>query len=279
MKQYYKELEELFKEWEKAYNEQGKGHLFCKDGLMRIPEKTDEEIEKLWDEAPRRIVFMVKDSPDGGNDDVRNWLINPSNPKLGEQTRNLKGGRVGRSGFIPNIAKMFYGLLNLRKDNREDIGFQNIEKKENIAKVKDTWVKKPFAIVEAKKAAGGSSVHHPHVVGALTDDEEFLRKELDILQPNIIVCCDPAGSQFDFVTQKYMKSEPIRIEYKDEYKDKNNRTIDIDCCLYYYPKEKVVVIKSYHPTNLGKKGGKRTIYERVMRPFHKLMKDYPDINI
>ena len=139
MKQYYKELEELFKEWEKAYNEQGKGHLFCKDGLMRIPEKTDEEIEKLWDEAPRRIVFMVKDSPDGGNDDVRNWLINPSNPKLREQTRNLKGGRVGRSGFIPNIAKMFYGLLYLRIDNREEFGFQNIEK--NIVKVKDAlWV-------------------------------------------------------------------------------------------------------------------------------------------
>lgn len=64
-----------------------------------------------------------------------------------------------------------------------------------------------------------------------------------------------------------------------EYKDKKNRTNDIDCCLYYYPIEKVVVIKSYHPTNLGKKGGKRTIYERVMRPFHKLMKDYPDIII
>jgi hypothetical protein len=57
--------------------------------------------------------------------------------------------------------------------------------------------------------------------------------------------------------------EKIEYDYPDVKKMKK-------CCLWYYPEDGVAVIKSYHPTRLGKDDW--MIYERVISPFHQLLK-------
>ena len=66
------------------------------------------------------------DNPDGWATDLRIWLIGDGENY--NHNRALCGGKVGKTGFLPNIARMFYGLyenpcigfneLNIRKLER-----------------------------------------------------------------------------------------------------------------------------------------------------------------
>lgn len=256
---YNEQLDKLFSRWISTLNDEQKS-LFCKDGLMIKFNEPATSVDEKWEKAKRRVMFLLKDknTPDG--DDTRLWMIDP---KYGEQTRNLSGGRVGKTGFMPNLARIFFGLLKTEKDVR--YGFSEVLDSHMDA-VRQAWNSEPFAFVEAKKLAGFSSVDSKDVLSAMEHDKELLIEEIKILQPNVIVCCDADDSQFTFVTQKYLEGKaPIKIEYS--YPAPRIKP----CCLWYYPSEKIAVIKSYHPSRLGKADW--MIYERVISPFHKLIQN------
>lgn len=203
-------------------------------------------------------MFLLKDknTPDG--DDTRLWLVDDRN---GLNSRRLAGGNVGKTGFLPNLARLLYGLLITQKDVR--FGFDEV-KKQKMGDVRRFWNNEPFAFVESKKLAGYSSVTSKTVTAAMLRDEVFLKEEIDILSPNIIVCCDADDSQFDFITSRYFAGKVAdKIEYS--YPDANMKP----CCLWYYSTDGVAVIKSYHPSRLGKADW--MIYERVISPFHQLV--------
>ena len=251
-------LDELFNRWMMELSEEQK-FLFCKDGLMLKAEQPFEFVDEKWEKSERRIMFLLKDknTPDG--DDTRLWLIDQKN---GANNRRLSGGNVGRTGFLPNIARLFYGLLNTNTNYR--VTFEEVKKtkKEDVKRV---WNDEPFAFIETKKLAGYSSVSHKEMQMAMERDEAFLKEEIDILSPNIIVCCDADDSQFDFITQRYFAGlEVEKIEYS--YPDAKMKP----CCLWYYPTKNVAVIKSYHPSRLAKADW--MIFERVISPFQKLVK-------
>lgn len=251
-------LDELFKRWMMELSDEQK-LLFCKDGLMVKAEQPFDFVDEKWEKSERRIMFLLKDknTPDG--DDTRLWLIDQKN---GVNNRRLSGGNVGRTGFLPNIARLFYGLLNTNTNYRVTFDEVKKSKKEEVIKV---WNVEPFAFIETKKLAGYSSVSHEEMQMALEHDKAFLKEEIDILRPNIIVCCDADDSQFDFITQRYftgIEAEKIEYAYPDAKMKK--------CCLWYYPTKKVAVIKSYHPSRLGKADW--MIFERVISPFHELVK-------
>ena len=104
--------------------------------------------------------------------------------------------------FLKNLAKLLYGLLEMKSDyvlNDKDVD-------NRMPKVIDCWNSKPFVFIESKKLAGGKTVNERAIEDALLLDEVFLKKELDILSPNIIVCCNATGdSIFNFITQKYFR--------------------------------------------------------------------------
>ena len=251
-------LDELFCRWMGSLSEEEQ-LLFCKDGLLIKSDRPSEFVDEQWGKARRRVLFLLKDknTPDG--DDIRLWLIDERN---GKNNRRLAGGNVGRTGFLPNLARLLYGLLVTEKDMR--MGFEEV-KKSRMGEVRTIWNTEPFGFVESKKLAGYSSVSSKMVTDAMERDEAFLKEEIDILRPNIIVCCDADDSQFDFVTLRYFAGkEAEKIEYA--YPDANMKP----CCLWYYPTNGVAVIKSYHPSRLGKADW--MIYERVISPFHELVK-------
>ena len=258
--EYNRQLDALFIQWMEALSgEQRK--LFCKDGLLVKAGKPLDFVDEKWKNAPRRVAFLLKDknTPDG--DDIRLWL---TDKKHGENSRQLSGGQVGRTDFLPNIARMLYGLLVTKRNDR--LGFDKVQSTK-MNEVKEMWNNEPFALIETKKLAGYSSVSKSEMQKAIDKDKDFLTRELNILKPNIIICCDADDSQFNFVTQTYLAGKDAKkIEYS--YPNANIRP----CCLWYYPTEKVIVIKSYHPTRRGKANW--MIYERVISPFHELLKQY-----
>ena len=268
-------LNKLFKNWKEArhYDES----VFVSDGLVykKAPWKMEKEediagtiadtdINKLWNESPLRVAFLLKDTPNNWNDDIRQWMI--LDTKESAQSRNLSGGRVGRTGFLPNIARILFGIHNIKSLEYKD--FVDFKKgyKDMIVK---SWNSLPFAFVETKKIAGKPYVSAKEIQEFLKKDEEFLIQELDYIQPNIIICtCDP---QFDFITTKYLANETIKENDKIAYK--YPIAPYFECCLWYYHEKNIVVLKSYHPTNRGKI--QWTIFERVINPLRKLLEENP----
>ena len=247
---YFAQLNELFAEWMECLDDTDKP-LFCKDGLMLKAYQTEKSIDKLWDESPRRVMFVLKDknTPDG--DDTRLWL---TDGKRGKMNRELNGGEVTKTGFLPNIARILYGLVVETK------GYDQLD----MEKVVEVWNTVPFAFVEAKKLAGYSTVDKPQIEQALEKEGHFLLREIEILNPNIIVCCDAEDTQFDFITSEFEKIEKGEsIEYK--YPEKPH----FICGLRYYPTLNKVVIRSFHPTRIGK-AGDWAIYEKVISPFRQI---------
>ena len=257
-KSYYVQLDELFKKWLKQNADKVNAEGFCKDGIMLKAYKTEKSIDTLWDESSRRVMFVMKDknTPDGG--DTRLWFLDGVH---GEEVRNLMGGDVAKTGFLPNIARILYGLT------METIGFDQLD----MNKVIEVWNTVPFAFMEAKKTAGKSSVSNEEMVSALEKgDGDLLMKEIEILNPTIIVCCDAEDSQFDYISERFQREELgeiITIDYKYPHKPHFN------CHLRYYPTLNKAVIKSYHPTRIGK-AGDWVIYERVISPFRQLLNNY-----
>ncbi len=252
-------LDTLFKQWENSYDEVER-NKFCNDGLMLIPDNPNPDnlsyVDELWEKSERRVLFLLKDSPDGEKDDIRRWLIK------NEACRNLTG-LIGQTGFLPNIAMMLYGLMITKKEYR--LGYSEVLETK-MDEVKKMWNSTPFALVESKKVAGHSDVKDKEVADAIKRDAVFLKKELDILKPNIIVCC--GKPQFAFVTENYLKGKDHEEFVAQNYPDKRNYG-----CLWYYSKEGIAVIKSHHPTNRGKGKEKWKIYERVISPFGGLMNE------
>jgi len=264
METFNQRLDKLFDEWENKLPAKLK-EKFCRDGLMLRP--SGKDVNVLWHDATRRVAFLLKDKSDNSCDDIRLWLMYDT--KIGNYNRELKGGKVSRTCFLPNIARMLYGLLNVSIKDNNLLGFEEVNDYKMDA-VRKTWNEAPVALIETKKVAGVDTVSDAAMREALTRDNIPLQEELKILKPNIIVCCDANDSQFKFVTQKLFAGKRFDAVLNDkvEYDDVK------PCCLYYYPDEKVAVIKSYHPTRLGKKNW--MVYERVVCSLRKLLKEYPE---
>ena len=255
------QLDKLFDKWENKLPKELKAK-FCRDGLMLRPNGKD--VNDLWNNATRRVAFLLKDKSDNSCDDIRTWLT--TEKKIGKYNRELKGGIVGKTCFLPNIARMLYGLLNVSIKDNNPLGFKEVYNTK-MKEVREAWNTEPVALIETKKVAGVKTVSDTAMQEALTRDNLPLQEELRILKPNIIVCCDANDSQFKFVTEKYFAGKKFEAVLNNElvYNDVK------PCCIYYYPDEKVAVIKSYHPTRLGKKNW--MVYERVVCTLRKLLKE------
>ena len=276
------QLNALFEKWkdERKYD----SAFFVSDGLVykynkkwAIEKESDSVvgsvadifIDELWKFSSLRIAFLLKDTPDHWNDDIRQWLLLDTND--GEHTRTLFGGKVSKTGFLPNIARILFGLAGIKELKYAD--FDDFKRKYN-ERIIETWNTLPFAVVETKKIAGTPSVSIGEIKKYLRTDGYLLKEELDILQPNIIICTC-AEPQFKFVTEEYLGSEEISEEDKILYRYPQAESVE--CCLWYYRKKGVVVIKSYHPTYRGKIPW--TIFERVISPMRALLKKYPDLKL
>lgn len=274
---YNESLNKLFVEWKASY-EEDKRYLFCEDGLIVKYQSDNREydINKAWHDAERKIMFIVKDCPDEWGYDTRRLLVGYENHKgsqdNAEKTRDLKG----RTGYFKNIARMLHGLQYMTESNR---GKELDDQLYNNNLIKQTFNNIPFAYIEAKKLAGGRKCDSKELRKALECDGAFLAQEINILRPNIIVCCDQNGDIFNSVVkncfQNQLPTEDAKWDYIYEKEDGSN--CDFNCKLYYYKKERVLLFQSYHPTRLGKKECK--IYKKVLSPFSRYFERFKTFDI
>ncbi|MBQ6305932.1 MAG: hypothetical protein IJK78_05155 [Bacteroidales bacterium] len=255
-------LNTLFDLWEKSYDENDR-EKFCRDGLM-LKFNDSINVDELWEKSPRRILFLLKDNPDGKHD-TRLWLIDNNN---GNKNRNLK------TQFIKKIAQAFFGLIYCKYDNTGRINNNVVNSHDMIDVVKKTWNELPFAFVEAKKVAGGKTVSESQLKKALQRDAVFINEEFGILRPNVIVCCDSTGDAlFDFVTTEFLNSKEKPQEYGGNYILENGYVVpNLKTHLRYYTSNKTVVIKSYHPS--ARVGWK--FLEKIFSPYRAFIRDHPD---
>ena len=236
-------LNELFEEWKASCSESDRAaDRFCEDGLTL----KYKDVESGYD-------INAKDCPDEWGYDTRRLLVgypdNEASRINAEKTRNLKGG------FFKNIAKMLYGLYNMTEENK---GKELNDGAEDTGRLKTLFNEVPFAYVEAKKLAGGKTCNDAVLARTL------LAREIDILRPNIIVCCDTHGIIFDSVVRNYFNGIVPDDDHRWVYKYSES-PYDFECRLYYYEDEGVLLFNSYHPTSLGKEAW--TVSERVYSPF------------
>ncbi len=247
---YNTQLENLFAHWierSEQHNEpreEGNGRIiFTKDGLM---EKNDASINisEAWQQAKRRIMFLVKDQPSEWCDDSRLWLKDIEGEKL-QDRQNKENNRALRSRFLHNIANIFWGLWNVSPDKL----CTSEELHNSFEQVKECFNTHPFAYVECKKQGGYKSISDHTLLHYLNTYGDLLKEEIELLDPNIIVCTNP--NIYNFVQNKYGN------EF-EQIKGHNSIRIDL--------KHKKIILCSYHPSAWNV-----NVYEGVMAHFRAYM--------
>ncbi|MBR0503446.1 MAG: hypothetical protein IJJ77_09420 [Paludibacteraceae bacterium] len=187
------ELESLFSEWEKRL-----GTHFTKDGVMYQNGKTNEQVEQEWMASPIRVAFLLKDQHQfdskTSNEDIRYWLKdmpkdNPDARENKKRNRNLippkfNNGKRARKSIFKPIAFLLWGLSKVGKGANWE--FNDV--KANLEEVKKFINSQPFALVECKKDPGGPECKDPILKQHIKHYGDLLKKEIEILNPNMIVC-------------------------------------------------------------------------------------------
>ena len=143
-----KELNALFSEWKQKYPKyKGK---FISDGII------DEDEYNL---ANKKILFIAKEanSPNQSAGDFRTWW-----PK------------GVRDNFSYRLCEWAYGIL------------KDFPPLEDMDKDRASYIKK-IAFMNLKKIGGGSTVDYKALSQVVTDEAQFIKRQIDIIRPQIIV--------------------------------------------------------------------------------------------
>jgi len=248
-------LENLFARWierseqNNEPREDGYGRIiFTKDGLMKKND-TSINVGGAWKKASRRVIFLVKDQPSKWCDDSRLWLKDIDGESEKDR-QNKENNRALKSRFLHNIANIFWGLWNATPSNL----CTSEQLRTSFEQVKECFNTHPFAYVECKKQGGGTSISDQTLLQYLNKYGDLLREEIELLDPNIIVCTNPLIYNF---VQKVYGNEFERIE--------GHNSIRVDL------KHKKIILCSFHPSAWNV-----NVYEGVMDHFRAyLQSDIP----
>lgn len=210
-----KQLDSLFEYWKAKSKALKDADEIVTDGIMRKFVTTNTINNTPWKDRNLRIAFLVKDNPDGAHD-TRNWLEK-------EDNRNLK------SVFLHKIANLFYGLSHSTNDDGEQWWFGEIE--QHAEDVKTFFNTEPFAFVECKKQSGTTKIDDKKLETYIKKYKNLLNEEIEILNPNIIVCM--GQPIFDFVLKMYSATEENLVAEQN---------------IHYIPSCKKIIIYAAHPS-------------------------------
>lgn len=228
------QLDNLFEKWSQSCKH------FIKDGLMLKPDPIID-VDDVWLHAERRIAFLLKDQNQGTrehwSEDARLWPLHEGWPK-------------GQLFHI--IANSFYGLSHIDHEEYNQVWFGELDN----TKVIDYFNRNPFAFIECKKEPGESRLKDSTLRYYLTQEPHasFLSKELELLNPNIIVCY--GGPIFDFCINLYGKENLHDYGYNGNLK--------------YDKKKNIVIIYCEHPAK--PLTNKEKYHNITMDPFREFVK-------
>lgn len=197
------ELDDLLYLWKK-YDSSDK---FMSDGIMRNGHEGE------WYNSKCRIMFLLKEGSENGGD-VRDWLKEDSNDVNCIASRKL--GTIKHKGkptiFIP-LAYILYGIEYWVK-YKKICSFNEIPCKADFKHITI-----PFAYVEAKKVHGGGTANNKAIKTYVNDcgHKKFLEKEIQLLDPTIIVCFDNGSCRLEKTVRELTKNEKMSVKVITAY--------------------------------------------------------------
>ncbi len=253
-KDYVAENERILNEWRESNEKRGEKH-FADDGIMyrgtieeydcgteRFSDKEQEN--KMWNEAPLRILFLTKDQNAGGYDawDVRG------------ETGNLS------YAFFRNLMYQLYGLVNTTPEYKADYKFTN----EQAIELYNTF---PIARINAKKEAGTSSISNHTLRYYIERDKDLLKKQILNLDADIIVCCGYS----DYVEE----SGNLLLNFLKNECQYNLIKQDDDGWIYYDENEKKpkIAINNWH---FSARMSSEEWYNRITDAYHSFLEKHPN---
>lgn len=151
-----RQIDALMVQWNAAHKERGM-KCFISDGAVNAA---------AYEAAAPRICFFLKEAYSKDSDS--DWSL----------TEWLSGGAMTR--MWGTVAEWAYGLSHTTA--------LCIPKKPQLSHEEKTALLRSIAVVNVKKSGGVSSSDYANLLEHAAKDQSFLRRELDILQPEVIVC-------------------------------------------------------------------------------------------
>lgn len=233
--------QQILDEWQEEFVRRGNGpERFSYDGIMfkgeihrecgtddsnwvRKPsdEKNYTVENKLWETAPLRILFLSKDQPSGDKAYESNIM------SFRDKTTALEDYRLTSNRFLKRMAYAIYGLSKSTPDEVVPFDYPAEHEDEVLRWIDDF----PFAWINCKKEGGGSACSNSVLVSAMNDYKDFLVRQIQNVDADIIVCCgysDIIGSPiFDFLKENVYDFEYAGGDYEDIWFDKNSGKLAI----------------------------------------------------
>ena len=260
---YVKENERILKEWRKRNEERGEKH-FADDGIMyrgtigsikngtERYESDNKQENKMWNEAPLRILFLTKDQNAGkAGEEYDAWDVRGETGKLSY-------------AFFRNLMYQLYGLVNTKPGYKADYNFTN----EQAIELYNSF---PIARINAKKEAGTSSISNYTLRDYIERDKDLLKKQILNLDADIIICCGYS----DYVEGSgnlllnFLKKECYNyLDNKDD-----NGWIDDDGWIYYDKKNTKIAINNWQFSAIM---SSEEWYEQITDAYHRFLEKHPN---
>lgn len=156
MREIQQQLNDLMQEWKQLHLQAGHTD-FIADGAV---------CAEQYEQAPLKICFFLKEAYSGESGE--SWSL----------TDWLHGGAMTR--MWGNVAEWAYGILHT--------SLNGIPKKPQLSRTQKSELLRLVSIVNVKKSGGKSGSDYADLLQYAISDRAFLRRELAVLRPDVIVC-------------------------------------------------------------------------------------------
>ena len=184
-----------------------------KDGKT-YNERNPGNEESIWNNSDKRILFVAKELNDPENPyDSR--VVMAYAPERGIEPTDR---------FLKSMLYIAKGLLESQADKGADFNGD-----EHIENLMAAWDKAAVAKINVKKQPGGSVADMVEINSSMQEYRDLLRKQLQLLDANIIVCCDNRAGILSTIKNLIY---PNAVQLNDE--------------TWYDEQSNTLLIESYH---------------------------------
>lgn len=238
----------IIQEWRKRAAERGdgdvssdgiyyKGHLYKYDPASQIWRRSGDE-DNQWYNAKRRILFVSKELNEKDNAyDLRGIdLIHKYDETISFGCR-----------FNNNVLRITTGISTISKD-----GYDSYKKVNDIDYVNSIWENTAVARINLKKHSGGPTTDLNKLFKDVEIYKDLILRQLNLLMPNIIVCCGGSSKIMKFIIEEFLNEKPSDLKS------------ETDNWIYYSPNKDIWVIDSYHMNPFGNSTDE-DLYNNIMQ--------------
>lgn len=188
--------------------------------------------ETVWNNSDKRILFVLKELNDPGRPYDSRVVV----------TYNPDSDNIPSNRNIKNMLYATKGILESKADKTSP--FNENDDMDILMKI---WDNAAVAKINVKKQPGGSVADTNEIADHMNTYKEFLKQQLQLLNANIIVCCDNRAGILSTIKELVY---PNAIQLTDE--------------AWYDKSSGAMLIESYHTSA---RISYKYFYDRVINNF------------